>query len=660
MRSTNLYSKIGTMKLNINRSLASRIVFYVLTFCVFLFIVSLSVFYVFSKKQIKEMTYQYAETLTKNTVLKTELKLSPITKIAYNYKWIIENSHLNTDSIFGITRKIVENNPEITGCAIAFEPSFFKEKGYYFAPYTCRENGVLKTFQLGNAEYDYFVMDWYQIPASIRKPYWSEPYFDASGANALITTYSIPFYIGSGLEKRFAGIMTIDVALDWLKDIVSTVKILDSGYASVLSKNGTFITHPKKELIMNQTIFSYASEINNPELRVVGREMLKGKTGFISSTLNGVERVLYYTPLPSSNWTLVVIFPKSEMFLPLRKITFTLILLVSIGLILLTFIVSRIVAKQISPLEVFAESAREVANGNFNSKLPDIKSNDEMKNLLDSFEHMQKDLSTYIEHLKLTTSAKEKIESELRIAREIQMGMIPKIFPPFPNLPEIDLFATLQPAKEVGGDLYDFFLIDEKHLCFAIGDVSGKGVPASLFMAVTRTLLRSLAPNQLSTAVIINALNKSLSAGNESNMFVTFFLGILDVDNGTLKYSNAGHNPPLIIHPNGPTEFFELTKDIPLGLFDDFDYGEKERILLKDDKLFLYTDGVTEAEDVDEKLYSDQKLLDCVCVHTEYQPKELILLVADDIALHVKGNQQSDDLTMLSIVYYGRQNEGIN
>ncbi|MFA7043682.1 MAG: PP2C family protein-serine/threonine phosphatase, partial [Bacteroidales bacterium] len=156
----------------------------------------------------------------------------------------------------------------------------------------------------------------------------------------------------------------------------------------------------------------------------------------------------------------------------------------------------------------------------------------------------------------------------------------------------------------------------------------------------------------------VNALNKSLSAGNESNMFVTFFLGILDVESGILKYSNAGHNPPLLVHPDGTTEFFELTKDIPVGLFDDFDYGEKELKLFKNDKLFLYTDGVTEAEDAEEKLYSDQKLIDCVRAHFESQTKDLIRFVAEDIALHVKGNQQSDDLTMLSIVYYGNQDEG--
>ena len=181
------------MKLNINRSLASRIVFYVLTFCLFLFIVSLSIFYFFSKNQMKEMTYDYAEAITNNTVLKTELILSPITKIANNYKWIIENEHLSSDSIFGITRKIIGNNPEIVGCAIAYKPFFFKEKGKYFAPYSCREKGNIKTFQLGSAEYEYFVMDWYQIPASIQKPYWSEPYFDTGGANTLITTFPCLF-----------------------------------------------------------------------------------------------------------------------------------------------------------------------------------------------------------------------------------------------------------------------------------------------------------------------------------------------------------------------------------------------------------------------------------------------------------------------------------
>jgi sigma-B regulation protein RsbU (phosphoserine phosphatase) len=642
------------MLLNINKSLASRIVFYVLTLCVLLFLISLSVFYFFSKQQIEEMTYKNAEAIANNTVFKTEQVLNPITKISKNYQWIIENSNLNSDSIFSITRRIVENNPEVLGSAIAFEPDFFKEKGHYFSPYSFRENGGIKTIQLGNPNYDYFVMDWYQIPMKLGKPYWTEPYYDEGGGNVLMTTYSVPFFRTVDGKRIAVGIITMDLALDWFTEMVSGVKILETGYASVISKNGTFITHPIKEWIMNQTIFSVAEELNNPELREIGREMQKGKTAFVSSTLRGIERQMYFTTLPSSNWTLAVIFPKSEMYKPLRSISITLLLLVTIGLALLTFIIVKIVSAQLKPLSQFACSAHEIAGGNFNAVLPEIKTNDEMKDLHDSFVQMQKDLAKYIDNLKSTTSAKEKIESELRIAREIQMGMIPKIFPPFPNLTEIDLYAMMEPAKEVGGDLYDFFLIDEKHLCFAIGDVSGKGVPASLFMAITRTLLRTVAPKQHSPREIVNTLNQSLSQGNDSSMFVTFFIGIVNIETGHMKYANAGHNPPVIIHSNGEIEMFEVTKNIPIGLYEDYDYDEKERTLSKNDRLFLYTDGITEAENWDQELYSEEKLLDCLATVKNNEPIEIVMSVAKDVVIHVNDYLQSDDLTMMCIIYYGK------
>ncbi|MBN2263955.1 MAG: SpoIIE family protein phosphatase [Prolixibacteraceae bacterium] len=641
------------MELNINKSLASRIVFYVLVFCVALFLISLGAFYFFSKNQLEKMAYNNSQAVANQLVFKTEQVLLPITKIANNYQSIIEHSTLNADSIYAITRRIVANNSEIIGSAIAFEPNFFKQKGKYFSPYTYRENDTLKTIQLGNPNYEYFVMDWYQIPMRLGKAYWSEPYFDTGGGNALMTTYSVPFNAIVDGQVVPAGVITMDLELDWFTEIISEVKILESGYASVLSRNGTFITHPNKEWIMNESIFSVAEELNNPQLREIGRDMQQGKTAFVVSTLNGVDRIMYYTPLPSSNWMLAVLFPKSEMYLPLRTISIILIILIVVGLGVLSVSVERIVSEQLRPLSKFAKSAREVATGNFDAALPEITTDDEMKDLHDSFAHMQSDLKNYISNLKDTTSAKEKIESELRIAREIQMGMIPKIFPPFPNLSQIDLFAMLEPAKEVGGDLYDFFMIDDNHLCFAIGDVSGKGVPASLFMAVTRTLLRSVAPNQTSPAYIVDKLNQALSSGNDSNMFVTFFIGIINTDTGIVKYTNAGHNPPVWISAGGKVEFLPVTKDIPIGLFDDFQYQEREMVLKPKDKLYLYTDGVTEAENASETLYSEKKLINCLSIYLRSHPRELIQQVAMDVAVHVGDFPQSDDLTMLSIIYNG-------
>ena len=233
--------------------------------------------------------------------------------------------------------------------------------------------------------------------------------------------------------------------------------------------------------------------------------------------------------------------------------------------------------------------------------------------------------------------------------------MIPHIFPPFPDLPEIDLYATLLSAKEVGGDLYDFFLLDDNRMCFAIGDVSGKGIPASLFMAVTRTLLRSVADKDKTTAEIVSSINKTLSFNNESNMFVTFFLGILDIHKGELKYCNAGHNPPILIKNKKDVSYFNITKAIPVGLFDTYEYTEESIRIAPDDQIFLYTDGLTEAEDVNNNLFGDDLLLQVIGQHAAASPREMIEAATKAVADHVKGHTQSDDLTMMSISYFGNE-----
>lgn len=640
------------MSITINRSLTNRIVFYVLTLCVLLFVVSLSVFYLFSKKQLEEMTYNNAKTITENTVLQIEQILTPIMKMAHNYKWQVEKMIHNPDSIGNLTRKILESNPEIIGSSIAFIPDYYPAKGYYYAPYSYRKGDSIITVQLGNENYEYFYMDWFQIPVAIQKPYWTEPYYDTGGANALMTTHSIPIKIDSAGQLKIVAVLTVDLALDWFADIVSSVKILETGYASVISKAGTFVTHPKKELIMNQTIFSYAKEMGNDELRVIGRDMQRKGTGFVKSTLHGVHRMMYYTPLPSSDWTLAVIFPKSEIYHPLRTISIILILLIVVGLSLLSFIITRIVSRQLSSLRLFAKSARGIAKGDFQVALPEIKTKDEMLELHDAFDFMQHNLVHYMETLKDTTSAKEKIESELRIAREIQMGMIPKTFPPFPSRKELDQFASLIPAKEVGGDLYDYF-IDNDKLYFIIGDVSGKGIPASLLMAVTRSLFRSVTLHFDTPAEIVTNLNNSLAENNDSNMFVTLFLGVLELHSGHLRYCNAGHNPPILLQDD--PHFLTVIPNLPLGLIDGFTYQQQEMKLLPNTTLLLYTDGLTEAENEQKQLYGEDRLIQLIAPITHVSTQTLIESIMQDVQSHVLSAEQSDDLTLLAIKYMGAQ-----
>lgn len=634
-------------------TLSFRIIRSVLIICTLLFLVSFGVYSYFARRIIQHTTRENAIFLAENTARKISEILLPEEKIPRNVAWMLSDKAIPKDSLLSFLTAIVRENPNLYGSVIAYEPHYFPDEGLYFAPFAARSGNTITTHLLGNENYEYFYMDWYQIPKMTGNAYWSEPYYDQGGGNMLMSTCSFPFYTTQNGNRQFAGVVAVHLSLEWLTEVVSSVKILDSGYAFLLSRNGYYVTHPNSDYIMNQSIFSIARELNEPALRTVGREMIAGESRFVSLHLKSWGKMgTYYTPLPFSGWTLGVVFPEREMYASLKAISLLLAGLLLLGLSLLTLFTVNSIRSQLSPLKRFAASARQIAKGHFLSPLPRITTHDEMQELHASFGYMQQKLSEYIEDLQQTTAAKEKIESELRIASEIQMSMIPNTFPPFPDLPQIDLFGVLHPAREVGGDLFDFFLIDKQQFCFAIGDVSGKGVPASLFMAVTRTLLRSVADRETSTARIVETMNRSLTEGNDSNMFVTFFLGILNLENGQLRYTNAGHNPPAIRRKNGEVAFFGQSGCIPVGLFESAAYIESELRLERGEKLFLYTDGVTEAEDALGMQYGEERLLSQIKTYGEEAPRTLIARMEKDIAIHVKGNPPSDDITMLTLFFH--------
>jgi len=645
----------SAMKIN---SLSFKIIIRILFFTILLGGVIFTTYYLFTRGQIEKAARDKAFYLAENTKQKIEEIIRPAELIPQNLAWMMESGAIPKDSIYSFLEKLVRQNPIIYASAIAFEPDAYAPGVKAYAPYAYRAGENIESTDLWSSSYNYFIWDWYQIPALLKEPYWSEPYYDEGGGAALMSTYSVPFYVQRNGERLFGGIITIDISLEWLTDIMNSVKIFDKGYSFLISRFGVYVAHPEHKYIMNHTIFTRAKELDMPDLRDIGRDMIHGVSDLKSTTLEELGRVsIYHTQLSSTKWSLGVVYPHREMYAGLYSMNLIIILLSLGGLGILLFFTIRIIQRLLSPLTLFAGSAREVASGNFQAKLPAVQGSLEMKELHDSFAYMQKALADYVVDLKETTTAKEKIESELRIAKEIQMGMIPHIFPPFPDLPEIDLYASLLSAKEVGGDLYDFFLLDEKTLCFAIGDVSGKGIPASLFMAVTRTLLRSVANRSLAANEIVGAVNKTLSHNNESNMFVTFFLGILDIQSGELSYCNAGHNPPVLVRAAGEQHFFNLTKAIPLGLFDSHGYVCERIQLERGDRIFLYTDGVTEAEDSDNKLFGDDSLLLAIREHPQASPRELIDYVNNAVAKHVNGNVQSDDLTMMCISYYGNHKQ---
>jgi sigma-B regulation protein RsbU (phosphoserine phosphatase) len=294
---------------------------------------------------------------------------------------------------------------------------------------------------------------------------------------------------------------------------------------------------------------------------------------------------------------------------------------------------------------------RQIAAGDFTQRI-DIPAKNEIGTLAASFNEMTRRLNESIEHLQETTAAKERIESELQIAHEIQMSMVPKIFPAFPERSEFDIFATLVPAKEVGGDLYDFFFLDDDHLCFAIGDVSGKGVPASLFMAVTKTLFRATAGTGSTPGEILARLNAEICRDNESCMFVTFFCAILNIRTGQVDYSNGGHNLPYYLHHDGVSPL-KNTGGRALGLVEQSPYASARMVLRPGESLLLYTDGVTEAMDLSETLYSDQRLAQFLGTNRGSAPRQIIGDLVSDVRHFAGEAPQSDDITALGLLYLG-------
>jgi sigma-B regulation protein RsbU (phosphoserine phosphatase) len=268
---------------------------------------------------------------------------------------------------------------------------------------------------------------------------------------------------------------------------------------------------------------------------------------------------------------------------------------------------------------------------------------------------IQLSIKRFIENLKTETAARERIESELRIARDIQISMLPSKFPPFPDRKEFDIFATMDPAREVGGDFYDFFLVDEKRLCFIIGDVSGKGVPAALFMAISKALLKTEALSGLSPDAILYQVNKILIPDNPSCMFVTIFCVLLDIETGEIEFSNAGHNPPLICTDSAGFEYLKIPGGFVVGVMENAEFESKKLILKPNDTIFLYTDGVTEAMNEQHKLFSEERLKDCLMKLKDKDITSIVNGTREQVKSYVQEALQSDDITMLALRYNGKK-----
>ena len=581
--------------------------------------------------------------------------------VSNNMPEVEENIDNDQRQYFAVEH-LLRLNPNIMGAAVAYNPDYEPKKGLAFSPYAYRDSSGIHTKQLNTQEYDYLHQEWYTKPIAEGKGTWSEPYIDEGGGEVMMITYSQPIINSKG---EIYAIQTADIALDWLNDFMQELDstafeglelFVETGgnkenYSFIVTRKGTFVAHPDETKLLNQSLYDYLAETGNPKAITKAKKIIEDDKPipyFSFTDTNGVKCFMFLTKIDHTDWMMCHVVPFKQILFPASVFVSIFVILMIIGLIIVSFVCRSAIRRGTKPITQFAESADEIASGNLSAELPTIKTKDEMLRLHNSFETMQKSLIQQIEETKSANEEKGRIESELNIARGIQMSMLPKTFPPFPDRNDVEIYGQQNPAKEVGGDLYDFYIRDEK-LFFCIGDVSGKGVPASLVMAVTRTLFRTISFKEAQPERIMFGINNAMADNNESNMFVTLFLGVLDLPTGRLRYCNAGHNSPLLIGDQR-IGLIPCSPNVPLGVMPDWKFNQQETTIDLGTCIFLYTDGLTEAENIQHEQFTEERMID-VTQESSHQPQQLIEQMINAVHQFVGNAEQSDDLTMLAIQY---------
>ncbi len=525
-------------------------------------------------------------------------------------------------------------------------------------------------------DYDPREMEWYKLGAREKKLAFTGLYRDTND-NSCITCV-VPFYDKDGL----AGVAGMDLNPQRIYE--KALELVDEGRSSdvfVLGKSGRVLFSTRSTGVL-------AVSPEQPDIRLCqdtslafeATSMLAGKSDVQPVTVDGEAYFLAYEPIGSLGWSFGMLTRRDVVSYPVQQARDQVInqidgfitdiqkgfqgwgpgvgaILLMLAVLLL-FLGVEVADRFVQPLLALADGVKEIARGDLDRKL-DIRTGDEIEHLARCVNDMTRDLKRYIDGYARMTAEKEHIATELNVARNIQAGMLPDVTPRFSGNQAYALDAMMHPAREVGGDFYDFYMLDETHLAVTIADVAGKGVPAALFMVVSKTVLKNLAmaaidQQQPDYAGVVGRANRQLCENNDEMMFVTVFFGVLDIRTGVFSYVNAGHNPPLLCRAGGAYEYLEITRTSVLGVKETAEFDEKRLTLAPGDTLFLYTDGVTEAVNEANAMYSEERLAAALNGLAASVPFEgLLAAVREDIRTHAGKAEQSDDITMMALRYLG-------
>ncbi|MBR2811709.1 MAG: SpoIIE family protein phosphatase [Solobacterium sp.] len=485
-----------------------------------------------------------------------------------------------------------------------------------------------------------------------------------------------PVYVNGKLQA----VVGSDLFLSSMQEAVQASEE-NGGFVCVVNSQGHITFSPMNEgsfAVVGKGRATDLRQSENRELGEIVRTAMMQETGVRKAEVNGKNYFIAGAPLATVGWAMLSVFDEEQISQPSAllqesyeqiekdavgvyrgksaKSRQTIIILMLFVILIISMTAIQLGRRIVSPLNMMVKRMAALKEGNLEFKMEDIyRTGDEVEELASSFASLSHKTVQYVEEVKKITAEKERIGSELSMARRIQAAMLPGIFPPYPDRSEFDIYAVMDPAKEVGGDFYDFFLIDDDHLCMVMADVSGKGVPAALFMMASKIIIQSCAMLGVSAGQILTKANEAISSNNQEEMFVTVWLGILQISTGKITAANAGHEYPVLMKAGGQ---FELVKDrhgFVIGGMAGMKYREYELQLEPGAKLFVYTDGVPEATDAEQKMFGTDRMLAALNEDTGAEPRQILQNVRKAVDAFVKDAEQFDDITMLCMEYRGME-----
>lgn len=634
------------------RTIKSKIIIIAAVMLAILLVAFSCFVYIFKVKTQQLMLQNYGYSI--NTFVQNLNK--KIVRIEDNSKdlALIGSLFYKTDRSIPITNqainKIFQNYPDSLGGGIWFEPYIVDstKKRFCFYAYRNSADKIVLDESFASEEYDYHNQSWYkEISSEITKEHstaWSLPYFEKQGSKKMMITVGTGIYYGD----KLVGLSTVDWDLYAIFQDLSAMKPIEKSFAFF---EGDKIIKDSFALLADLDE-DYIIVSNDPYLN---NSSLTGKSvkniPWYNKSLNKITYFDYhnkkYVPYVKSldnGLTLIICIPKNGMFRGINKfVSFMLMLVLFIVFVIPQMLYVALKRNIIKPINKLMHIANKISHGE-NVKIK-IDKPEEFAMLASTFDKMTQDI-------KSVTKEREKINSELSIAKAIQLSSLPNVFPAFPDNTDFDIYAYMAPAKEVGGDFYDFYFIDDKNLLFLIADVSGKGVPAALFMMTVKTLISNMVQMSGPSKELIKNINKKICENNSQGFFVTMLSGVVNTKTGKVIFVNCGHNPPMIKRNGDKFEYLKMNSNIALGVFEDIDFELYETELAPGDIIFTYTDGVTEATNTQGEMFGEDKLEECMSnIDENSDVYEIINHVKNEVSNFAGAAEQSDDITMLTFKY---------